>query len=66
MASQAPKVASLYIVSRSRPLPDLFTPSAERRSLIRYPGGHEVRINREHLERILAAKAGVDMEVSGG
>ncbi len=34
-------------------------PSADRRSVINYPGGHVVRIDRAHLERVLAVKAGL-------
>lgn len=34
-----------------------FRPSADRRSIIPYPGGHVVRINRPHLELVLAVKA---------
>jgi hypothetical protein len=34
-------------------------PSADRRSIIRYPGGHVVRIDREHVEHVLSVKAAV-------
>lgn len=53
-------MATVLTFSRTLPIadpPDLRLPTAERRSLIRYPGGHVVRINREHLERVLAVKA---------